>query len=95
MGKINYRIKEIAAERGKTMTDIYFATNVAESTLSRINNGKLSPSLDTLQRIADYLEVSVAELWGEEQQYLVCPHCKKLIKVSFESARMPRKPQHK
>lgn len=43
-----------------------------EGNLSAILSGRYSPTLDTLQRIADALGVEVAELFAPIAR---CPHC--------------------
>lgn len=78
------RIREMAAKRGKTMNDIMYDTGIASSTLSRINNGNQSPSIDLLEKIAQYLQCSIGELVVMEEQFIECPHCHKLIKVKVE-----------
>lgn len=59
------RIKEIAKEKGVTLEVLSNKIGVNRVTLSRTING--NPTVDTLQKIADALEVSVRELFEPEK----------------------------
>lgn len=60
------RLKEILAQRGITLKD--FATNagLSQSNLSNYINGNISPTLDTLRKIATHLNIDVVELFKEK-----------------------------
>ena len=60
------RIKEILKNKGKTAKEVASASGITEAILSNAANGKGNPSLQTLIKIADALEVSVAELFTDE-----------------------------
>lgn len=64
------RIKELLKEKGMTQQDLAQRMGVAAGTLSQQING--SPTLDTLQRIADAIGVDIAELFTPVVR---CPHC--------------------
>jgi transcriptional regulator with XRE-family HTH domain len=68
------RIKEILKEKGQTQKDLAQRMGVAEISLSRSING--NPNLDTLQKIADALEVEISELFTpKETDTITCPRC--------------------
>ena len=57
------RIKEILSERKKTSKNLALDMGVAENTISAIINEKSSPRLDTLEKIANALDVDIRELF--------------------------------
>ena len=80
------RVKEICKEKGMQMQELADKLGITRITLTRnmsnIANGKTSPSLDLLERIAGALGVSVPELFAPQPtNTITCPHCGKLIKV--------------
>lgn len=54
------RIKEIAKNKGITITELAEKLNITQTTLSRTING--NPTLETLLKIANVLDVDVREL---------------------------------
>lgn len=60
------RIKEILSQKGMTLKDLSQLSGITQSNLSNYLNGNISPTLDTLIKIASYLEVDIRELFGEE-----------------------------
>ena len=58
------RIRELRKERNLTMKRLGEAIGVAESTISLYENGKRQPDNDTLQKLADYFNVSVDYILG-------------------------------
>jgi transcriptional regulator with XRE-family HTH domain len=69
------RIKEVVKERGLTMQEVARKMGVKPPTLSRAING--NPTIGTLQKIADVLEVKVSDLVEKPKpaNVQVCPHC--------------------
>jgi transcriptional regulator with XRE-family HTH domain len=47
---------------GKSMDKIGLESDISKSTISRILAGKLNPSLNSLQKLADYFEVDPMDL---------------------------------
>jgi transcriptional regulator with XRE-family HTH domain len=62
ISEIGSRLKTIRREAGLTLTETSGRTGVAVSTLSKIENGQISPSFDIIQRIADGLDMSLEDL---------------------------------
>ena len=62
------RIKEIRKSKKITAKELANYVNVAESTMSLYENGKREPDFKTLCLIAEYLDVSVDYLLGNDTQ---------------------------
>lgn len=80
------RVKELCKEKGFTQKMLAEKIGVAEISLSRSING--NPSLDTLNKIASALGVSIAELFEQPKKNtasLTCPHCGKSIEIGVKS----------
>lgn len=60
------RVKEITKEKGITMGDLAEKMGVVRESLSRAING--NPTLETLNKIAIALEVSISELFDDKTQ---------------------------
>lgn len=60
------RLKEILAQRHITLKDFATSSGISQSNLSNYLNGNISPTLDTLNRIADNLGIEVTELFKEK-----------------------------
>ena len=79
----NLRIKEILKEKGIYQKDLSEKIGVAEISLSRSING--NPSLDTLQKIADALNVPISELFERpESDTITCPNCGAELEVKIK-----------
>lgn len=76
------RIKEISKSKGVTITNLAELVGITQPNMSNIANGKTTPSLELLVRVADALGVSPAELFAPQPtNTITCPHCGKLIKI--------------
>ena len=70
----NLRVKEILKEKGVSQKYLAEKMGVAEISLSRSING--NPSLETLQKIANTLEISITNLFEQpSKDYINCPNC--------------------
>ncbi len=56
------RIRRLRTERGLTLEQVAERANLTKSVLSKVENFRVTPSLPGLARIAEALEVTVAEL---------------------------------
>lgn len=56
------RVKALRTERGLTLRDLSERSGASYSNLSKIETGKLSPTFDTMERIANGLGVSISKL---------------------------------
>ena len=77
-------IKDIAKEKGITLNEIAEKVGITQPSISRIVNGRMNPTLDTLEKIADSLGVCISELFKREDKGLICPHCGNNIKVDIQ-----------
>lgn len=65
MSTIKERIMELGKAKGKNQREIEIESGIGKSTLSRI--GQYNPRMETLQKLADYFEVTTDYLLtGEE-----------------------------
>lgn len=60
------RLKEILSQRGITLKNFAAASGISQSNLSNYLNGNISPTLDTLKKMASFLEIDVVELFKEK-----------------------------
>jgi Predicted transcriptional regulators len=61
---LGMRLKRIRTDSGLTLQQVSARTQVARSTLSKIENGQLSPTYDILQKIARGMEIDIVELFS-------------------------------
>jgi len=70
------RIKEVLKEKGLTAVWLASQIEITQPSMSGIMNGKIKPSLDTLERIASAIGVSISELFEQPAtDIIVCPKC--------------------
>jgi len=82
---MDLRIKEVIKEKGMTITELADKMGINRVNLSNMVNG--NPTVETLNKIADALEVSVTELFEQSKTRtasLSCPHCGKSINIKAE-----------
>ncbi len=60
------RLKEILSQRGITLKDFALSSGISQSNLSNYLNGNISPTLDTLKKMAACLNVELVELFKEK-----------------------------
>ncbi len=60
------RLKEILQQRGITLKDFAISSGISQSNLSNYLNGNISPTLDTLRKIAASLDIELVELFREK-----------------------------
>lgn len=66
--KVIYRLYEIRTERKLTVRDLEQLSGVSKSTISRIEQQDMNPSVLTICQIADALNISPCELFYIEKQ---------------------------
>lgn len=57
------RVRNIRKSRGLTLSQAASQTGLARSTLSKIENGQMSPTYEALKKLATGLEVSIPQLF--------------------------------
>ncbi len=65
MKELGLRVKNQRLRRGFTLQDVASEAGCSKSLLSKIENGKVTPAISTLMRIASTLEVTITELLDE------------------------------
>ena len=85
MSSIGERIKKSRNDRGLSLRELATKVELSASFLSQIEQGKASPSIENLKKIANYLEVKVSYLIEEEDEALGSFHIKKEDRKYVES----------
>lgn len=67
MSKVGDRIKECRENQKLSMTDLAEKTGLTISAISQFESGARDPQLESLNKLADALEVSVDYLMGREE----------------------------
>ena len=60
---LGQRVRELRKERGWTLEQAAGQAGLARSTLSKIENGQMSPTYEALKKLADGLSISVPQLF--------------------------------
>lgn len=77
------RVKEICKDKGILFKDLAEKIGVSDVGLRKQVQG--NPTIDTLQKIADALEVPLTDLFTQTpQNSFSCPYCGRSIKVDTE-----------
>ena len=61
--RLGQNLKKIRTDKGMSQGDIARALNVSRGYVSNIENGKLNPTLSTITRLAEALNVSTDKLF--------------------------------
>ena len=73
------RLREIRRKHGVTLLQVAEAVKLSVSYLSDLERGRAKPSLDTLERLADYYKMSVTDVmsgiegWGTHSTESLAP----------------------
>ncbi|SMX50606.1 helix-turn-helix domain-containing protein [Maliponia aquimaris] len=65
---LGQRVRELRKERNWTLEQAARQAGLARSTLSKIENGQMSPTYDALKKLAVGLQISVPQLFTPPQQ---------------------------
>ena len=84
-----FRLKEIMADKGVTNIALAKQLGYSEVAVSNMVRGKTLPSLNTLEKISNFLGVGMRDFFEEEKveapsSRLVCPHCGKAIQIEVK-----------
>lgn len=81
MSNIGNKIKELREKLNMSAKDLSLKSNVGQSTISEIETGKAkNPKMDTLQKLADALNVTVNDLLSTEEKLNIMTNAMKEIK---------------
>ena len=80
------RVKEILKEKGVTGKELAAAIGMTPTGLSIAIGENGNPSLSTLRKIADFLNVPVSKLLDDEEhsKKISCPYCGKRLSIKLE-----------
>ena len=79
---IQLRIKELCKEKGITLNQLAEKIGISQPSISGIATGKQKPAFDTLEKMADALEVTPAELFFFFLiNTITCPKCGTVLEV--------------
>ena len=56
-------LKSLLEMNKKSMDKVGLESNFSKGTLSKIISGKMNPSLETLEKIAEYFEIDITDLF--------------------------------
>lgn len=74
---IELRIKELCKNKGIMINELADKVGMSRVSISAINAGRQNASIDTLEKIADALNVKIEELFAPkgETTHFLCPKC--------------------
>lgn len=76
------RIKEVAKDKNVGIGELANRIGIAQPSMSNIVNEKSMPSIETLQKIADSLEVHISELFERpDDNCFRCPKCGTTLEI--------------
>lgn len=61
---VGKRIKELRVKHGMTQADLAYKSNMEESAFQRIETGRTNPSIKTLLKISNALNVEIKQLFN-------------------------------
>lgn len=80
-----FQIKQLREEKNMTQAKLAEIINIRQESLSRIELGRINPSIATLEKISDVLEVPISRLfkknWAVKLLYMY--HCDFLKSISL------------
>lgn len=84
------RIKDVLKEKKVTVVSLAGMIGITQPNMSNIVNGKSTPSLETLEKIATALGVEMWELFADPKKVkssegsILCPNCGTEIHIKVE-----------
>ena len=74
---MDLRLKEIIKEKGISLAALHEKTGIEKGNLSNIVNNKKNPTVETLEKIANALDIPVFELFVDRKALaeFICPKC--------------------
>ena len=74
---VELRIKELCKRKGMMINELADKVGMTRVSISAINAGRQNASIDTLEKIASVLDVSISELFSpkSETTHFLCPKC--------------------
>lgn len=69
-GSFGLRVRRLRQEKGLTLQQLGERSGLAISTLSKVENGQISPTYENLLRLADGLAIDVAQLFDQQSHVM-------------------------
>lgn len=85
---IGDKLKKLREDRNMTQGDVFDRTGLLRVYLSRLENGRTTPSVDTLEKLAAAYEIPMYQLFVEEGAHVEKPD---LPGLDFHPPRKPSK----
>lgn len=60
--KVGENLRKMRLKRGETQDTLAVGAGIDRKTVNRIENGRFSPSLETMTRLAEVLKIKIADL---------------------------------
>ena len=76
--------EKLCRENGVSLAQVRKDLSISQSTMASWKSRNLTPKSDTLQRLAEYFNVSVGYLLGEEREQVVIPGRLSIIETNQE-----------
>lgn len=67
MRNLGHILQSIRKDKGLTLSQLEFFSGINKSTISRIESNDSSPTIETLLKICDALEISMIDLFDKEE----------------------------
>ena len=81
------RIKQVLKEKNVTVSALSALIDITQPNMSSIITGKVNPSIDTLEKIANALNVPISELFKPESElYGLIQYKEKTYKIDSDQA---------
>ena len=87
---ISERLKELRVKKGYSQAELADKLHISKSTISMIEAGSRKPSYELMEVLADFFNVSLDYLRGEDDKsaYYLDPEVAELAKVLYERPEM-------
>ena len=84
------RLKELRAKKGYSQAELAEKLHISKSTISMIEAGSRKPSYELMEEIADFFNVSLDYLRGEDEKspYYLDPEVAEMAKELYERPEM-------
>ena len=78
-------LTHVLKEKGITQRQLASMTGITQAAISQIATGTSDPSMSTLVKIANALDIPLRDLFsGKDENVIICPHCGGKIRLSKE-----------
>ncbi len=76
---ISDKIKQLRSTKSLSQKEVALSIGIDQAQYSRIEGGKVEPTLSSLEKIAETLGIDVAELFGKEQPLDINSYDKNIV----------------